>query len=149
MLYLTIHRPEHPDADDFNHGIEAEPAMPPGIICSTPEAADNCGCNRSFVGMSSLKGSTTLMVRDLDLTEADLVTAALGSANAGGWTDTLDGDDEWRADAEAIVAHLTNIASCYPPGTVLRPWYCHRTGEWYFTDYTHYPDGDVGDEATR
>jgi hypothetical protein len=142
MWFLTIHRADEPAPRDFCHGIEGEPAMPPGIICGSPEAADACGCDRSFVGMSSLKASTTLMVRELDLTADDLVMAALGAINAGGWTDSLDGDGDDRDDARGIVAHFTNIAACYPPGTVLRPWYDHDIGEWYFRDYTHYADAD-------
>lgn len=142
MNGLTIHRADEPAPRDFCHGIEGEPAMPPGIICPSPEAAEACGCDRAFVGMSSRKASTTLMVRELNLSASDLVMAALGAINAAGWTDSIDADDEWQADARGIVAHFTNIAACYPPGTVLRPWYCHDTGEWYFTDCTHYADVD-------
>lgn len=142
MNVLTIHRPDEPGPRDFCHGIEGEPAMPPVVICGSPEGADWCGCNRSFAGMSSHKASTTLMVRDLDLTADDLVMAALGTINAGGWTDSLDGGDDDRDDARSIVAHFANIAACYPPGTVLRPWYDHDTEEWYFRDCTHYADVD-------
>lgn len=142
MYYLTAHKPDTLGPRDFCHCIEGEPVIPPAVICGSPEGADHCGCSRSFAGMSSHKATTTVMVRGLDLTEDDLVAATLGSANAAGWTDTLDGDDEDQAYAHTIVADFANIAACYPAGTVLRPWYSHETEEWYFRDYTHYADVD-------
>jgi len=142
MLYLTAHRPDNLGPRDFCWAIEGEPVLPPTTICGSPAGADHCGCNRSFAGMSSHKATTTLMVRELDLTEADLVAAALGSANAAGWTDDIDGDAEDQEYARGMVAHFANIAACYPPGTVLRPWYDHDTEEWYFRDCTHYADVD-------
>src|SRR3954447_3871942 len=75
LLTATHERQGERDGDSC-HAIEGELVLL-GFVCAT-DAADpegGCGCGRAFSGMSSLRATTTALVRDLDLTYDDVRTA--------------------------------------------------------------------------
>jgi hypothetical protein len=69
-----------------------------------------CGCGRGFAGLSSHRATTTVQVRDLEITYDELLLAMRASLEEQGWE--LDRADE---DAHGI----STIAAQYPEGTVL------------------------------
>ncbi|MGH3266899.1 MAG: DUF7715 family protein, partial [Trebonia sp.] len=71
---LTIHNYPAAVVGDFCWGVEGEVAIAVLPMCHKPD----CGCDRAHVGLNSRKASTTVMVRELDLTIDDLVSACLG-----------------------------------------------------------------------
>jgi hypothetical protein len=118
---LTIHN-THADLPEFCWATEGEIAIP-GIVCDHP---DYCGCDRSHDGLSSLKGSTTVMVRTVELDFDRLVTICIASVKRMGIT--------WEAERHArdLVAQSAEAAAEHPEGTVLHPVYDHDTGDWSY-----------------
>ncbi|BBZ38572.1 hypothetical protein MCNS_16350 [Mycobacterium conspicuum] len=113
---LTIHHYPGADADDFAWGVEGELAVPATL------------CTRSHTGLNSHRGSTTLMVRDLDLSFDDLVSAYAGYL-----------EQAWAASARRakrlarnVISNLLAVAANYQPGTVLRPTHDDNTGFWRY-----------------
>src|SRR4051794_39303507 len=87
MKLLTATREGHGERDgDFCHAVERELVVV-GFVCATDQtAADGgrCGCGRAFSGMSSLRGTTTALVRNLDIPDEDLRRAAEAYLTAAG-----------------------------------------------------------------
>ena len=102
-----------------------------------------CGCERSHPGLNTLAQSTTLMVRDVELTYEDLVTACVGACQRCKWYDEADTE----AAARELVDDAIEIASHFPAGTVLRMMYHRDRQQWHYTDddrwlYIHDEDED-------
>lgn len=72
-----------------------------------------CGCGRGFFGMSSHRATTTVLVRDLPLTRADLTDALLGYYESAGYGTFA------PAELAEEVGNLLELAACWPAGTVL------------------------------
>ena len=98
-------------ANDFNWCIEGE-LVTLGQVCSADRGRPDgrCGCGRSFAGLASHRGTTTAMVRDLDLSRSDYVEVLRASLADQGW-------DPSAADAEAD--WLLRLVDDIPVGTVL------------------------------
>lgn len=110
MKLLAIHHLPTPRADDWCWGVEGEPAIP-GMVCDGP----GCGCDRSHIGLSTAKGSTTLRVVDSDLTRDDLEAAIAGHRESAGWPALR------RRRLRALVYYVLDAAAQFPVGTVVRP----------------------------
>jgi hypothetical protein len=99
---------------DFDWCIEGEVVTPLRVICDSDreEGPDGgCGCGRSFSGLSSHKGTTTAVVRDIDgYTFEDLTEAVRSHRDQAGY-------DASAAEAEA--SHIAALADEYDAGTVL------------------------------
>lgn len=113
--------------DDFSWGIEGELAIPGPVVCDSHA----CGCDRSHAGLNSHKGSTILMVRDIDLDFSDLVTACAAFLEEAGWATGLDDVTEV---ASTIIAGGAEVAAHYPAGTILRPTFDHDSGAWRYSE---------------
>ena len=73
-----------------------------------------CGCARAWLGLSTSRSTTTAVVRDLDLTRADVVLALAAHLYRGGWT-----DHGCEARCAEQADELLDIAAAFPVGTVL------------------------------
>lgn len=104
--------------------IEGEIATP-DIVCHSP----GCGCDRSHAGLNSHKASTTLMVRNVDLSFADLVAAYSYYLDESGWAF----EDPGQA-AIAMANHNVDAAHDHPEGTVLLPLYDRHRGTWRYDE---------------
>jgi hypothetical protein len=134
MKMLTIHRDPAATADDFCWGVEGEVALPgtelPGNVCSTPNP--ECGCDRSHGGINSHKASTTVMVRDLDLSMDDLVIACIGYIEAAGYAPLARDADDVEHWAFSLVTEAAKVAARYPVGTVLRMAFNRDSEHWHY-----------------
>jgi hypothetical protein len=134
MKMLTIHRDPAATADDFCWGIEGEVALPgtalPGTVCSTPNP--ECGCERSHGGINSHKASTTLMVRDLDLTLDDLTAGCVGYLAAAGYAALARDADEVDSLAYSMILEAAGVAARHPVGTVLRMVFSRDSEQWHY-----------------
>jgi hypothetical protein len=105
---------------DFCYAIEGELVLL-GLVCADDERNPDgaCGCGRAFSGMSSLKPTTTALVRDLDLTLDDLRMAVEGYyVSAGMGPDLLD-PEEFDAEMSHQISCIQKVAATLPAGAVV------------------------------
>jgi hypothetical protein len=121
MRLLTATRERQGEEEgDFCFAVEGELVLL-GFVCATDQADPDggCGCGRAFSGMSSLRATTTALVRDLDLSHDDVRLAVEGYYVAAG----LGPDVLGAADfAEAVTEELDimdRIAASVPAGAVV------------------------------
>ena len=120
MKLLTATRERQGERDgDFCFAVEGELVLP-GFVCATDEADpdDGCGCGRAFSGMSSLRATTTALVRDLDLSIDDLRLAVEGHYVAAGMGLDVIGRADFEAVVSATLEDLAQIAHV-PVGAVV------------------------------
>ena len=121
MRLLTATRERQGEHDgDFCHAIEGELVLL-GFVCATDEADPDggCGCGRAFSGMSSLRATTTALVRDLDLTDDDVRMAVEGYYVAAGMGPAVLGGEEFAAAVSATVEDMLQNAPNLPAGAVV------------------------------
>jgi hypothetical protein len=115
MKLLTATRERQGERDDdFCYAVEGELVLL-GFVCATDETDPDggCGCGRAFSGMSSMRATTTALVRDLDLSIDDLRLAVEGYYLSAGMGAEL-------ADVvSAAVDELVAISPSLPEGAVL------------------------------
>ncbi|MBY4574573.1 hypothetical protein ACN94_13375 [Gordonia paraffinivorans] len=117
--------------DDFCLAVEGEIVLP-SVVCECP----TCGCDRAFGGLGSRRATTTMMVRDLDLTVEDLVSAAIAYLESAGWARYLRLDAKPDAPEPvtvcAIELLLPNLllAAQLETGDIVRVSYNRASDEW-------------------
>ncbi|OBG79100.1 hypothetical protein [Mycobacterium sp. E3305] len=128
MRLLTIHRPPADDPDDFCWAVPGEVAVGWPYVCGRP----GCGCDRAATGLSTLRGSSAVIVADLDVDFDDLVEAAcLGLADIE-WPASDPGTYSVRRVASDLIAEAAEVAARYPVGTVLRPAFDRDHQQWTY-----------------
>jgi hypothetical protein len=121
MKLLTATREREGEQDgDFCFAIEGELVLP-GFVCATDEAdpEGGCGCGRAFSGMSSMRATTTALVRDLDVSVDDLRLAVEGYYVAAGMGPDVIGTEEFAEVVSATVDDMVDIAPSLPCGAVV------------------------------
>ncbi|AZZ82540.1 MULTISPECIES: DUF7715 family protein [Gordonia] len=120
--------------DDFCHAVEGEIVLP-SVVCDSR----TCGCDRAFGGLNSHQATTTIMVRDLDLTVEDLVAAAFGYLESAGWADLLRSDVVPEEPADPVAAYALELlvptlvlAAQLDPGVIIRVAYNRRADAWEY-----------------
>jgi hypothetical protein len=119
-LLTATHERQGEQDGDFCHAIEGELVLL-GPVCATDEADPDggCGCGRAFSGMSSMRATTTALVRDLDVSLDDVRLAVEGYyASAGMGADVIGrrGFDELMEDA---FGQMVGIGLSLPVGAVV------------------------------
>ncbi len=121
MRLLTATRDRQGERDgDFCHAIEGELVLL-GFVCATDQADPDggCGCGRAFSGMSSLRATTTAVVRDLDLSVDDVRLAVQGYYFAAGMGPDVIGTEEFAAAVTEELDVMTRIDASLPAGAVV------------------------------
>jgi hypothetical protein len=119
-LLTATHEGQGEQDGDFCHAIEGELVLL-GFVCATDEADPDggCGCGRAFSGMSSMRATTTALVRDLDVSLDDVRLAVEGYyVSAGMGADVIGrrGFDELMEDA---FGQMVGIGLSLPVGAVV------------------------------
>ena len=120
MKLLTATRERQGEQDgDFCFATDGELVLV-GDVCATDRADPDggCGCGRAFAGMSSLRATTTALVRDLDFSLDDVRLAVEGYYVAAGMGPEVLGAD-FREVVSETLDHLTEIARSVPVGAVV------------------------------
>ena len=119
LLTATCERQGERDGD-FCFAVEGELVLL-GYVCATDQADPDggCGCGRAFSGMSSLKATTTALVRDLDLSAEDVRLAVEGYYVAAGMGPDVLGRQEFAELVAATVDDMVDVASGLPDGAVV------------------------------
>jgi hypothetical protein len=120
MKLLTATRERQGEQDgDFCHAIEGELVLL-GLVCSDDERDPDggCGCGRAFSGMSSMRATTTALVRDLDVSVDDVRLAVEGYYVSSGIGPDVIGGAEFE---EVVTATLEDLAEAarLPVGAVV------------------------------
>jgi hypothetical protein len=121
MKLLTATRDHQGERDgDFCRAVEGELVLL-GLVCADDERDPDgpCGCGRAFSGMSSMRPTTTALVRDLDVSLGDVKLAVEGyyvSSRIG--PDEIGGAAFADLVAETVV-ELVDIAAPLPVGAVV------------------------------
>lgn len=101
--------------NDFIHADEGEVVFMPLTKCDGAWADDDCGCARSLCGCRSLKGTTTVMVAELNMDRMKLYTLASVYVQDVFADRTVN----VKKMALRVIDHNLKIAGQYKPGTVL------------------------------
>ena len=119
LLTATCERQGERDGD-FCFAVEGELVLL-GLVCATDAANPDggCGCGRAFSGMSSMRATTTALVRDLDVSLDDVRLAVEGYYVAAGMGPDVIGRDEFAELAAATVVEMVDIAPWLPAGAVV------------------------------
>jgi hypothetical protein len=130
LLTATKERQGAQDGD-FCHAIEGELVLL-GDVCATDlrDPDGGCGCGRAFSGMSSMRGTTTALVRDLDVSPDDVrlaVEAYYVSAGIG--PDAIGVVPFAELVAEAL-DDLDRMAAALPVGAVVGRRLDHLVWRW-------------------
>jgi hypothetical protein len=121
MKLLTATRERQGEQDgDFCFAIEGELVLL-GFVCATDESDPDggCGCGRAFSGMSSMRATTTALVRDLDVSLDDVRMAVEGyyvSAGMGADVVGRRGSDELVTNS---FCEMVGIGLSLPVGAVV------------------------------
>ena len=120
-VLVATHRSNGSSANDYDFCVEGELVYmqgPCGRDLRDPDGP--CGCGRGFSGTNSHRATTTAMVVETELDEADVREALKSSLEAGGWIDR-------RTDAELAAALVSEfledvqlVANHFPVGAVVR-----------------------------
>ena len=86
-----------------------------GTICEREPIDGSCGCRRSLVGLDSWKSSTTVVVRDLNITPEEL-TLRIANYYREAWKISV---KEAMAYANEEVEQLESFGKHFPVGRVL------------------------------
>ena len=105
---------------DFCHAVEGELVVL-GWVCATDlrDPDGGCGCSRAFSGMSSLRATTTAVVRDLDLTMDDVRSAVHGHLVAAGTGPDVLGETAFAEYFEETLEDTLHFARFWAVGTVV------------------------------
>ena len=120
MKLLTATRERQGERDgDFCHAVEGELVLL-GLVCADDERDPNggCGCGRAFSGMSSMRATTTAVVRDLDVSLDDVRMAVEGYYVSAGTGPDVIGGAEFEEVVSATLEDLAEIAHV-PVGAVV------------------------------
>jgi hypothetical protein len=121
MRLLTATRERQGERDgDFCHAIDGELVVV-GLVCATDRDGPDggCGCGRAFSGMSSMRATTTALVRDLDLSFDDVWLAIEGYYAAAGMGPDVIGAREFTAAVLGQINTMIDIAEIVPAGAVV------------------------------
>ena len=120
MKLLTATRERQGERDgDFCFAVEGELVLL-GYVCATDQADPDggCGCGRAFSGMSSMRATTTAVVRDLDVSLDDVRLAVEGYHVSAGMGPDVIGRAEFQEVVSATLEDLAQIAHV-PVGAVV------------------------------
>jgi hypothetical protein len=120
MKLLTATRERQGERDgDFCFAVEGELVLL-GYVCATDQADPDggCGCGRAFSGMSSMRATTTAVVRDLDVSIDDVRLAVEGYYVSAGTGPDVIGGAEFEEVVSATLEDLAEIAHV-PVGAVV------------------------------
>ena len=121
MKLLTATRERQGERDgDFCFAVEGELVLL-GFVCATDQANPDggCGCGRAFSGMSSMRATTTALVRDLDLSTDDVRLAVEGHYAAAGMGREVIGAAEFAELVSETLDEMDEIARALPVGAVV------------------------------
>lgn len=92
-----------------------------GIICGRDlrDPDNGCGCGRAFAGMRSHRATTTALIEDRSMSEADLVLAVRTSLEDGGYIDDGAPHEDDQALIDEAIDLIRRVTESFPVGTIV------------------------------
>jgi hypothetical protein len=121
MKLLTVTRERQGERDgDFCDAIEGELVLL-GLVCADDERDPDggCGCGRAFSGMSSMRATTTALVRDLDVSVDDVKLAVEGYYVSSGIGPDVIGGAAFADLVAETVGYMADVAEPLQVGAVV------------------------------
>ena len=121
MKLLTVTRERQGERDgDFCDAIEGELVLL-GLVCADDERDPDggCGCGRAFSGMSSMRATTTALVRDLDVSVDDVKLAVEGYYLSSGIGPDVIGGAAFADLVAETVGYMADVAEPLQVGAVV------------------------------
>ena len=112
----------------FGSAIEGEIVVGP-FVCDNP----TCGCDRSHQGLNSHGFTTTVRVRDVELSRDELVLACRSHLDFSQWATMLD-SEELDDLASALIDDMLDIADESAVDTVFRMRYSRGEQVWEYDE---------------
>jgi hypothetical protein len=105
---------------DFFFAVDGELVVV-ADACATDQADPDggCGCGRAFSGVSSLRATTTALVRELDISYDDLQQAVESHFVAAGYSPDLLGAEDFADLVDTTAQEAVKFGSCWPVGTLV------------------------------
>jgi hypothetical protein len=121
MKLLTATRERQGEqAGDFCFATDGELVLVGDVCAADRDDPDGgCGCGRAFSGMSSMRATTTALVRDLDFTLDDVRFAVEGYYVAAGMGPEVFGKEEFAQVVSATLDDMADTARGLPVGAVV------------------------------
>lgn len=82
-VLVSVDRPTR--ADDFCFVPDGEIVYEQALTCSSFDRAMQCGCGRSLAGTTTHKATSMMEVREVDMSDDDLMALALKCGKETGW----------------------------------------------------------------
>jgi hypothetical protein len=91
--------------NDYDWTVEGELVWL-GFVCADDEQDPDggCGCGRGFSGLSSLRATTTALVRDLSMSREDVAQALAGYWELAGWGPASSPDELQQEVDDLLIA---------------------------------------------
>lgn len=110
-----------------------EIAIPHGLVCTNPDKAARCGCNRTHLGLSSRISTTTVLVAETDWQFDQLVAVCRDHIIESNGIDVF-GAEAIDDIATSLIAQSIDVASDHDLNTILRPRYDHTRELWFYDE---------------
>ncbi|WP_071287069.1 hypothetical protein [Mycolicibacterium llatzerense] len=131
MKILIAHPAPAPRDTDYCRALVGEVVIPNTFVCTNPEKAAKCGCDRDHIGISTRQPTTTVQVSETELTIDELADTWQRTLVEGNYPKHF-APDEIREMAHELVAQSVEVAGDHPLGVILRPRFDHATELWYY-----------------
>ncbi|WP_437126156.1 DUF7715 family protein [Mycolicibacterium frederiksbergense] len=133
MKILTAATPPVPNDDDFCENTPGEVVVPYALVCTNPDKAAQCGCDRTHIGVSSHGTTTTVTVTEVDWT-IDQLTTSYREHLIESESHTAFSEDTLDETAREGINLSIKVANDHPLGAILRPRYDHTNGLWHYDE---------------
>lgn len=135
MRILTATPAPAPLEDDFCDATTGEIVIPHGLVCTNPEKAARCGCERTHIGLSSRQSTTTVLVSETDWEFDQLVAVCRDHIIESNGIEVF-GADAIDDISAALIAQSIEVATDHHLGMILRPRFDHEREQWFYNEAT-------------
>jgi len=90
-----------------------------GWECDGEAIDEPCGCRRAMAGFKTKKKTTTMKVKEIDLTREQFRAMWVSSMCEGGWLDGTSMTEEENRWADREVKELISLGKAFKPGMVI------------------------------
>ena len=114
-MHVLVAAAEQTMPGDYAWTVEGELVHLPLADCDCPD----CACSRAFVGVASLRSTSTVRVADLDISRDDYWQVIRDSLSAAGWAVPGDPECPPGMNLDSYIELHLEVAENWPEGTII------------------------------